>query len=260
MAPLITDKPEPVGTYALPAQDYTNNCGTLETTGYPGPGHQNSIAATYTVGDSIQVCWDVRIPHAPPSGTEPGVRIAIMYSNEDGFENNILATGIQVENAQGIQCETVTLPLKPCTKCTLQYNWVTEGAGSYLGCSNIKITSQEEIVDPNLICKDSVTNWSSKDEYTCQQYASNGWCTIDGQQGDSWNLAGWGPITAKMHSNINDVSALTACCACGGGTSPSGLTQAQINQQIAAQSVQASAVSSIASLAVVSVAVLANIL
>lgn len=51
-----------------------------------------AIAATYKAGSNITVTWKTTIVH--PSS--PGVRIAVRYSDSDNFNNNVLASGVDI--------------------------------------------------------------------------------------------------------------------------------------------------------------------
>lgn len=64
-------------------------------------------------------------------------------------------------------------------------------------------------------CVDVPTNWRSSEGDSCGAYKSKGYCSADGTPGPQWD-GGWGPITD--YADKNGVSALGACCVCGGGS------------------------------------------
>merc|ERR1711976_1061593 len=65
-------------------------------------------------------------------------------------------------------------------------------------------------------CKDQPSDWRSSEGDKCSVYESKKYCSSEGTTGSGWN-ADWGPITD--YADDNGISALGACCACGGGSS-----------------------------------------
>merc|ERR1719321_2414482 len=55
--------------------------------------------------------------------------------------------------------------------------------------------------------------WEDSWGYTCKEYAEKKWCTLSGGYGTGWPKTG---DTFDTFKN-NGVTALQACCACGGG-------------------------------------------
>jgi len=68
-------------------------------------------------------------------------------------------------------------------------------------------------------CKDQPSTWKSSEGDKCSVYKSKKYCSSDGTTGSGWD-ADWGPLT-DYASKIDGewVSALGACCVCGGGSS-----------------------------------------
>jgi len=62
-------------------------------------------------------------------------------------------------------------------------------------------------------CQDDPADWQSSTGYSCQDYLASMWCTQDGGYGSGWGES-WGTFQDYAISNK---SALTVCCACGGG-------------------------------------------
>lgn len=68
-------------------------------------------------------------------------------------------------------------------------------------------------------CKDQPSTWRSSEGDACSVYKSKKYCSADGTTGSGWG--DWGPITD--YADAQGISALGACCACGGGGSSLGL-------------------------------------
>jgi len=66
-------------------------------------------------------------------------------------------------------------------------------------------------------CFDAPSDWTSSDDYTCENYLKNNYCTADGGEGSGWM---WRGTTGSIsdYADSNGRSALDACCACGGGS------------------------------------------
>lgn len=62
-------------------------------------------------------------------------------------------------------------------------------------------------------CQDDPADWQSSTGYGCQSYQSHLWCTEDGGYGSGWEES-WGTFQDYASS---EKSAVTVCCACGGG-------------------------------------------
>jgi len=62
-------------------------------------------------------------------------------------------------------------------------------------------------------CTDSPQHWIDSDGLDCQAYDDDGWCTEQGDYGAGWSAA-WGTFQDYA---IDGISAVTACCSCGGG-------------------------------------------
>ena len=67
---------------------------------------------------------------------------------------------------------------------------------------------------PRSNCSDHPKNWRSSEGDSCCVYQWDSYCTPSGGEGPSWDKA-WGPISD--YADKKGVSALGACCACGGG-------------------------------------------
>lgn len=67
-------------------------------------------------------------------------------------------------------------------------------------------------------CKDKPETWRSSEGDPCSIYDLNSYCSADGHEGKGWNICSWGSI--KDYADPNGITALEACCACGGGTNP----------------------------------------
>lgn len=62
-------------------------------------------------------------------------------------------------------------------------------------------------------CFDDPADWSDTKGFTCEVYATSGYCTASGGYGDGWSAL-WGDFARYAAA---DHTANTACCACGGG-------------------------------------------
>lgn len=65
-------------------------------------------------------------------------------------------------------------------------------------------------------CKDVMINgeaWVDIDGDSCQVYSDLNWCTVDGGYGTGW----YDPARTFDHDKKFGHTAVTACCACGGG-------------------------------------------
>ena len=117
----------------------------------------------YKPGETITVQWKLTIPH-PADVLTSGIRIAIYYGPTDGFAQNILAGGVvgdppytplsagpQQElpvDSIPLQEHQVTLPMKTCDYCVLQWVWGAEAdGGAYIGCADIAIKSDGNLPD-----------------------------------------------------------------------------------------------------------------
>merc|ERR1712232_1046240 len=70
--------------------------------------------------------------------------------------------------------------------------------------------------------------WSAIDGTPCGTYAALHFCTPTGQYGAGWK-SGFGAFSSWAN---NGISAVQACCACGGGSRPAGaLGQATAHQE-----------------------------
>jgi len=67
------------------------------------------------------------------------------------------------------------------------------------------------VVTPNG-CRN--VEWHDIDGDDCEVYAENQWCTLNGKPGTGWDET-WGTLSEFQ---ANGFTALTACCACGGGS------------------------------------------
>lgn len=63
-------------------------------------------------------------------------------------------------------------------------------------------------------CADHPANWRSSEGDSCCAYPWNNYCTPDGKEGLGWDSS-WGKI--EDYADENGISALDACCGCGGG-------------------------------------------
>jgi len=149
-----------------------SGCGG-QSNGDPGISRQLMEAANvaYKPGVLVTVGWDLTIPH-PDDNENTGVRIAIHYSPEDSFENNVLYgclegdEGCDVGNTDNNQRIKSAQPLtgtaqriavalpegKTCTYCTIQFLWAArQDGGFYLGCTDISITTDGGPADFNAV-------------------------------------------------------------------------------------------------------------
>mmetsp|Transcript_5 Transcript_5/g.20 ORF Transcript_5/g.20 Transcript_5/m.20 type:complete len:129 (-) Transcript_5:1-387(-) len=55
--------------------------------------------------------------------------------------------------------------------------------------------------------------WTDRDGYACSTYVAAQWCTADGLFGPGWATA-WGDFGTYASGGL---SAVEACCGCGGG-------------------------------------------
>jgi hypothetical protein len=142
------------GTLAEAVTKANLGCGaewTPAANGDPGPGPP---VANYLPGGSINVAWDVTIPH-PADNLNFGIRVAVKYTDADSFAQNILAgEGATAGRPPAISAQvggtgakrqqlTVTLPPgKNSSAAVLQWMWGAQADGGfYLGCSDIKISN-----------------------------------------------------------------------------------------------------------------------
>jgi len=125
---------EGVGKKLSGVLTYQNDCaGSI---GSADPGKQAAVV-TYDEGETISVSWDTTIVH--PSA--PGVRIAIIFDGNSGFNAGVLASGLE-SGANGIHSTTVTLPAGKSGDAVIQFNWVSNAdGGSYVGCSDVFVTA-----------------------------------------------------------------------------------------------------------------------
>jgi len=106
------------------------------------PGPLNTVA-TFNAGETITVQWVIHILHA----SAPGVQVALQYSAADSFSNNLLISGVDVQNNEITATSTgqvnVTLPAnKTSSTAVLQWIWATTADGGYyVGCSDIAIVT-----------------------------------------------------------------------------------------------------------------------
>ena len=92
----------------------------------------------------------------PDDALTSGIRIALHFSPDDSFEQNILAGGVVGDPPYDVlaagpitvipvdtiplQVQKVTLPMKTCDYCVLQWVWGAEkDGGTYIGCADISI-------------------------------------------------------------------------------------------------------------------------
>ena len=155
--PARPNQDEPIGAKLQPFA----NAKTVADVGCGGtansdPGVQRPTVA-FTPGSTIEVDWQLTIPHPADVGTPSGVRIAIHYGPTDSFADNVLAGGLVgeepfpggplpagtgQETSMEVVSTNVQLPLKPCDYCTLQWVWAAQNDGGfYIGCSDISITA-----------------------------------------------------------------------------------------------------------------------
>lgn len=65
-------------------------------------------------------------------------------------------------------------------------------------------------------CSDQPSSWTSSEGDSCSVYQNYNYCTPAGAEGSGWKRSRWGPIT--NFGDSNGITALDACCACGGGS------------------------------------------
>ena len=65
-------------------------------------------------------------------------------------------------------------------------------------------------------CIDTPTGWTSADGEDCAVYRYYAYCSADGSAGSGWD-AGWGSVADYLNAEGVMISALGACCVCGGG-------------------------------------------
>lgn len=116
-------------------------CGGAEGAGL---GNVRVPTQAFTLGRPVQIQWSLTIPHNVDN-SDTGVRIAIHYDDEDSFECNILAGGLEGDpgfdpTLQGAQNKKVSagppdavanqlvstivrLPNKTCDYCVIQWVW-----------------------------------------------------------------------------------------------------------------------------------------
>jgi len=80
-------------------------------------------------------------------------------------------------------------------------------ASSARSSAKANVTSQGQ-------CSDHPKNWASSEGDSCCAYPWNSYCTADGKPGLGWDSS-WGSI--EDYADSNGISALDACCGCGGG-------------------------------------------
>jgi hypothetical protein len=111
---------------------------------------QGAATATYSPGEQVSIQWSVTIPH-DEDVVSTGVRVAIKYSDTDGYSQNILAGGVTGDppftpvssGSTNSEQTTVTLPGgKVCNPCTLQWVQAAQNDnGYYLYCADIVIAN-----------------------------------------------------------------------------------------------------------------------
>jgi hypothetical protein len=69
---------------------------------------------------------------------------------------------------------------------------------------------------PPPTCNDHPKSWRSSEGDSCCAFVWDEYCTPEGGEGPSWDHKAWGPIS--NYADKNGISALQACCGCGGGT------------------------------------------
>jgi len=114
----------------------------------------------FVQGSQLNVTWQLDLP-LPAVMNDTGVRIAIHYGGDDGFERNPLAGGLEggppyttvsagPDNATARVSVSlsVILPSKACDYCTLQWVWASRSEdGSYIGCADIAVNAVGTLPD-----------------------------------------------------------------------------------------------------------------
>lgn len=138
------------GNKLTPFADYLtvseDSCGG-EDNGDGGPG---DVVASFSVGDTIDVVYDITITHP----LEPGVRIAVRDPSIDGslFTDHILydfSDNTDTDVDSGEHTLSLTLPTDlSCISCELQWLWASESDGGfYIGCADIEIAALSTSTD-----------------------------------------------------------------------------------------------------------------
>jgi len=71
---------------------------------------------------------------------------------------------------------------------------------------------QSAAADDKGTCNDSPERWKDSRGWTCKFYEKMNWCSNSGKVG-----SGWDPRKSMKDFAVDDVDAMSACCACGGG-------------------------------------------
>lgn len=129
-----------LGLKLTPADDAESvanqGCGGAPN-GDPGIQEPSSVLQA---GSTAGVAWDVTIPHES-SNLNAGVRIAICYSPNDCFAQNVVAGGFNGELSAGSESAAIEVPPKTCRFCILQFVWkAVDDGGYYITCSDVAIT------------------------------------------------------------------------------------------------------------------------
>mmetsp|Transcript_60601 Transcript_60601/g.100628 ORF Transcript_60601/g.100628 Transcript_60601/m.100628 type:complete len:348 (+) Transcript_60601:116-1159(+) len=104
--------------------------------------------------DLLDVAWELTIPH-PADNLNDGVRVAVHYGPGDSFEENVLVGGVAGSGEPGTVSAAagtvrVTLPNKLSNFATIQWIWsASQDGGSYIGCTDVAITSNGELPNFN---------------------------------------------------------------------------------------------------------------
>lgn len=80
------------------------------------------------------------------------------------------------------------------------------------------VVAPAPVPSPSPECSDLPLGWKSSEGDPCSIYQLNSYCTPEGREGAGWDSCSWGPITD--YADSHGISALDACCACGGGSNP----------------------------------------
>mmetsp|Transcript_68505 Transcript_68505/g.126282 ORF Transcript_68505/g.126282 Transcript_68505/m.126282 type:complete len:227 (-) Transcript_68505:81-761(-) len=142
---------EGVGTKRRPFDEAGDVANRVEGDDACGGKKAGKPKAVYKSGQQVTVKWSISIPHNRDR-TKTGVRIALKYSDADGFADNVLAGGVPGQKGNYAPLDagrtsneetTVTLPSdKTCKSCTLQWIWAAQSDGGYyLYCADISIVS-----------------------------------------------------------------------------------------------------------------------